>query len=82
MCICTVYVLMLTISVLFYYCFHCIYVYTCVFYLIGKSSTLSMITRDLLPTAGDAYINGHSVLSAFSLATRYKCLWCLRIIYI
>ena len=51
----------------------------CLSCLTGKSSILSMITRDLLPTAGDAYINGHSVLSAFSLATRYIYLYLIHI---
>ena len=36
----------------------------------GKSTTMNMLTRHFLPTAGDAFVSGYSVLSDFSNATR------------
>jgi ABC-type glutathione transport system ATPase component len=37
----------------------------------GKSTTLSMLTRHLIPTAGDAFVLKHSVLTEFSKATTH-----------
>lgn len=49
---------------------------------IGKTTTLSMLTRHLVPTAGDAFVVGHSILNEFSkgathmgVVTQNNSLW-------
>jgi ABC-type multidrug transport system ATPase subunit len=37
----------------------------------GKTTTLSMLTRHLLPTAGNAFIANHSILNEFQKAATH-----------